>query len=175
MGRLTLRARRNRPELLDDLSEAVSLLPPGQARLLEDHLGLPQCGAVAFVEKGEVHLVIYTSFAGAGRPYCHIQYATSWSAFATHSRFLRSVLAARTGTSLHVVDARLVRDTRHPLSVEIPFPNIRLFRSVGLQREEVDNLYSEFVLLPIRSAGSMDHIIARGFRAARQRLSRSTG
>lgn len=134
--------------VLDDPGAIAAALPPGDARALDDHRPY---GCEALMLKGNdgpCHVVFgrhssrgvrYTTIYAIGRP----------EVFRREGATLRGAILSRTGGMFLVADTRLLGGGTLPFSFRWSLAAPRMVRSATLAPEQVDNLYSEFVLLKL--------------------------
>jgi hypothetical protein len=102
--------------------------------------------------------VIYTRARGNRIPYCHIHYISDVNQWPKFSGAIRSAIAKSGKTPFVIVDSRLVREVGVPYSYDLPFRSFRLYRSPSLEPKQIDNLYSELVLLKLNIVPTLRRI-----------------
>lgn len=122
-------------------------------RIFQDHLPY-QCDHLLAYNSDSLCYVIYTRIEKTKLPYCHIQYISDLSLFSEYSMMIRSEIAKDGRTPFVLVDSRLVKGTKLPFSYILPFRWRRLYKSSGLKPAQIDNLYSENILLSLSNIPS---------------------
>lgn len=128
------------PELIQ------SHLGPSDLTLFSDHQFYDCCHHLLIRSAAQSCYVIYT-VQRSHFPYCYIQFISNPDLFAQKSLKIRTAIANRHNLRLLLVDSRLVKDLNLPWTVELPIQFTKLYRSERLTPQQIDNLYSELVLL----------------------------
>jgi hypothetical protein len=149
-----------------DPGEIASRATPAERAILRDHDGLARCHALLAANGESYCLVVYTVSLDTSRPYCHIHHVGNPEVFAKEGRAIRHAMAEQSGVGTHVVDSRFVAAKRPPFSYRLPARHVKLYRSQSLAPSQIDNLYSEFVLLDLLTARSLEHLGTRAVRTA---------
>jgi hypothetical protein len=132
---------------IQDMNRMKGILNEKEMRILEDHFDYPYLGhLLAYDDKSHCY-VIFTIVGKTRFPYCFIQYISNLELFSIYSRTIRSRVAKTGLTPIVLVDSRLVRGIKLSFSYELPIRFPKLYKSSRLQPEQIDNLYSELVLL----------------------------
>jgi hypothetical protein len=133
-------------QILHDPILIQSHLSPSDLRLCGDHQSYDYCQHLLIRRAAQYCYVIYT-VQRSHFPYCYIQFISNPGLFAQQSIEIRRAIADRQKLRLLLVDSRLVKELHLPWTVELPMPFIKLYRSERLTPPQIDNLYSELVLL----------------------------
>lgn len=140
--------------LYKDAEIATLDLSSTDRAILEDHYPYKNCHQlVVQVSNYEYCHVLYTLNRDPILSYCHIQAISNRSLFEQLQAVIRNCIRRDTGISLIIVDSRLVQSIKLPFSFEAPLGAPRIYRSPELAAAQVDNLYSEYILLGLRSLG----------------------
>ena len=115
-------------------------------RLYQDHLPYP-CHHLAIVEGNQHCYILYTKVTSAAVPYCHIQGISDVAVFGRYSDRIRWAIMQTHKTPFVLVDTRFVETLNLPWCYTLPFTWPRLYRSPHLHPPQIDNLYSENILL----------------------------
>jgi len=126
-------------------------------RLFQDHR-LYDCRHLIVSDSIDYCYLIYTRVKNSKIPYCYIQYISNLDQFSEYSGLIRSHIIRNTKTPFILVDSRLVQQTRLPLSFDLPVRSLKLYKSSSLKPAQIDNLYSELVLLSLSSMPTMKRI-----------------
>lgn len=138
----------------DDEVAALSLDSADQT-IFEDHRPYGDCHqlVVQGSNPGEYCHVLYTIHPDRLLSYCHIQSISNVEVFGRYQSTIRKCISRDSRILWIIVDSRLIASLKLPYSVEIPVGAPRIYRSNTLQETQVDNLYSEYILLGLRSLG----------------------
>ena len=127
--------------------EIEPLLPGAEREIFNGHR-LPGCGHLLLRGRpGEHCYLVYTRTMGKRFPFAHIHYLGNPQAFARNLDRVRLHLMLTLRTPLIMIDARLVAGVALPNSREVPLSVPHVFRSDSLSAAQIDNLYSELILL----------------------------
>ncbi|NEP60426.1 MAG: GNAT family N-acetyltransferase [Symploca sp. SIO2G7] len=121
-------------------------LKDNDLQLFQDHLPYPHCGHLLAYNSSDYCYVIYTVVDKYELSHCYIHYISNPELFSKYSLGIRAKIAKSGHTSIVVVDSRMVRGLRLPLSYELSLLT-KLYKSTSLRAEQIDNLYSELMLL----------------------------
>jgi hypothetical protein len=158
------RARGVEVELLDDPMEIRPHLDETHRRYLDDHLPY-ECGHLLVRQSMRYCYVVHISITSAKLPYALILYVSDPELFAELSIPIRAFIMGKSGMRFVAVDSRLIRDLPLRASFDLPSSIRRLYKPDRLSPHQVDNLYSEFVLLRIGATASLgDMIRSAGLR-----------
>jgi hypothetical protein len=142
--------RAGRPQgwfILQDVAQIEQQVAGRDLQLLRDHAAYASCEHLLLREGDAYCYAIFTVVRRSRLPHCYIHYVSDAGLFARHSLAIRAAMAKRAGTPLVFVDSRLVRNQPLPRACELPVAIRKTYRSSSLRPEQIDNLYSEFVLL----------------------------
>ena len=126
-------------------------LSPEEQRIFEDHAAY-DCRHLVLFSKRNPERTCYLVFNATrikGLPVAHLHYAGDRAVFAEAAPYALWRIGLRTGAPLTLVPRRFAPEgLRGALSVRYRFrPDKIFYRSARLQAEQLDNLYSELVLL----------------------------
>lgn len=137
----------------------LSLLDAEERRLFVDHRPY-RVGNLLLREDGEHCAILYTCVERYRVRYCHIHFIGAKAIFARHEEAVRSALMQRHGVRLVVVDTRLVRNLSFRRSMDFWAPAHAVYRpSGGVSPAQVDNLYSDVVMLRLAIMPHLSHEI----------------
>src|SRR5690606_25784877 len=143
---------------------AADLLDDDARELVADHVGLPGLHHVVADTPSGPLLLVLARVTGGRRPYLHVHHVSAPSVFAAHHLAVRRAIAADLGGPL-LVDARFRWAAELPRVRRLPDDSLKLHKPCDdLPTDQIDNLYSELVLLPFPqlppSAGPVGQRIA---------------
>jgi len=131
---------------LSDPDEIAPLLNESDRAILEAHR-IHRCGHLLLLGNTDACYLIFTKTKGKRFHFAHVHYLSNGTVFARNLDRVRLHLLLSTGTPLVMIDARLVAELKFPHSREVALGVPHIFRSETLAPEQVDNLYSELILL----------------------------
>src|SRR4030067_344459 len=136
------------PNFIQDHERIRRQLKGEDLNIFQDHLHLPACSHFLFLNQDRYCYGIYTIVRNnTPRPYCSLHYISDLDQFYKWNRLIRTELIRCSQTYFVLVDSRAVRGLHLPFSYELPHEIPRLYKSPNLQPGQIDNLYSELVLL----------------------------
>lgn len=129
-----------------DKSAIKDKLEPTEKKLFLDHESYSRCQHLLVEAEGEQCYVIFTLVKNTKFPYSYIQYIGNRDLFARYSLGIRQAIAKINRTFLVLVDTRLVPGAI-PWRFNLPIKICRLYKSSKVEPWQIDNLYSELILL----------------------------
>jgi hypothetical protein len=150
-------------ELIHDLSAIEQKLEGQDLKIFHDHKPYP---CLHFLLRGEggYCYIIYTKLKRKRIPYVHLHYISDPNLFGLAYREIRQSLLSHTKASFILIDSRLVKDQKLPLSVWLPYRAPKQYLSKTLKPEQIDNLYSELVMLNLRTHPRFKYLIRDAWR-----------
>ncbi|MGB5631345.1 MAG: hypothetical protein WBM86_01030, partial [Waterburya sp.] len=115
--------------------------------LLQDHSTCSRCQHLLAEANDEHCYIIFTLVKNAKFPYSHMQYLGNPELFARYSLAIRQAIAKIGGTPLVLIDRRLLKGTKPAFCFNLPIKICKLYKSSRLKPEQIDNLYSELMIL----------------------------
>ena len=144
----------NNSILLGESTTEISL-PPVEQKIFNDHRRYAHCHQLVLkLGKACCH-VVYTLNREAQLSYSHIHFISDRALFEQHQRTIRQQIVRQSGLPLIIIDSRLCASTKLPLSYRLPLSSPRIYRSSQLVPTQIDNLYSELMLLEFGTANSL--------------------
>jgi hypothetical protein len=119
-------------------------------RIFKDHQPYP-CSHFLLIDDDRYCYVIYTNSKRNRIPYAHLHYISDSSLFERAHRDIRRSILAEARAFFLLIDSRLVRKRKLPISFCLPYRAPKQFISPTLKPEQIDNLYSELVVLNLRT------------------------
>jgi hypothetical protein len=116
-------------------------------KLFTDHQMYPNCQHLLACHGNQFCYLIFTIIKNSLLSYCYIHFISDVNFFAEHNFIIRSRIAQLSQTSLILVDARLISQVQLHFTYELPMHFTKLYKSDTLKPEQIDNLYSELILL----------------------------
>jgi len=137
---------RNKCEVVLDNSKIEALLNGPELRIFKDHLPYDCFHVLLKGTNGSCYVVFTRSFRKK-IPYLVVQHISDAKIFAEliNSALIRILLKFK---CLYIqADDRMLHELKLSNSIDIKLTCEKLFKSESLQREQIDNLYSELILL----------------------------
>jgi hypothetical protein len=138
------------PVIVSDRSRIAEILDPINLKIFIDHSHY-NCGHLVIKDKHGYSYIIYTRKRyrkyNCDISYAHIHYISDRSAFLRRLNKIKSYFLKSLKYFFLAVDERLIGDATIPYSKVYQLKIPRMYKSEVLSREQVDNLYSELVVL----------------------------
>ncbi len=119
------------------------------------------CGHLLVNHGDEYCYVLYTFVVRHWLPYCHIHYISNRAIFEKTQPVIRSSLIRKHNAKFVGLDARRVSDMSFPSSFKFWAPGDGLYKSADMKPEQIDNLYSDVVMLKLSVLPSARSQLAR--------------
>jgi len=138
------------PVIVSDRSRIAEILDPINLKIFIDHSHY-NCGHLVIKDKRGYSYIIYTRKRyrkyNCDISYAQILYISDRSAFLRRLNKIKSYFLKSLKYFFLAVDERLIGDATIPYSKVYQLKIPRMYKSEVLSREQVDNLYSELVVL----------------------------
>jgi hypothetical protein len=138
------------PVIVSDRSKIAEILDPVNLKIFIDHSHY-NCGHLVMQDKYGYSYIIYTRKRyrkyNCDIPYAQILYISDRSAFLRRLNKIKSYFLKSRKYFFLAVDERLIGNATIPYSKVYQLKVPRMYKSEVLSREQIDNLYSEFVVL----------------------------
>ena len=134
-------------KITTDIWEIQSRLEAAEQKLLQDHQSYARCHHLLAEAEGQSCYLIFTLVKNTKVSYSYIQYLGNAKFFARYSLAIRRAIAQISQTFLILVDTRLLQGEKLPLRFNLPIEICRLYKSSSVKPQEIDNLYSELILI----------------------------
>jgi hypothetical protein len=138
------------PVIVSDQSKIAEILDPVNLKIFIDHSHY-NCGHLVIKDKYGYSYIIYTRKRyrkyNCDISYAHIHYISDRSAFLRRLNKIKSYFLKSLKYFFLAVDERLIGNATIPYSKVYQLKVPRMYKSDVLSREQVDNLYSELVVL----------------------------
>jgi len=136
--------------IVSDQSRIAEILDPVDLRIFRDHLQY-DCVHLVIQDKRRYSYLLYTGKSykkyNLDIPYAHIQYISDRSVFLKHLNRVKTYFLKSRKYLFLAVDERLIGDRPIPYSKVYRLKIPRMYKSDILTGDQVDNLYSELVVL----------------------------
>jgi hypothetical protein len=138
------------PVIVSDQSKIAAILDPVNLKIFTDHSHY-NCGHIVIQDKYGYSYIIYTKKRyrkyNCNIPYAQILYISDRSAFLRRINKIKSYFLKSRKCLFLAVDERLLGNAAIPYSKVYQLKVPRMYKSEVLSREQIDNLYSELVVL----------------------------
>ena len=138
------------PAIVSDQSKIAEILDPVNLKIFRDHSHY-DCGHLVIQDKYGYSYIIYTRKRyrkyNCDIPYAQILYISDRSAFLRCLNKIKSYFLKSRKYFFLAVDERLIGNATIPYSKVYQLKIPKMYKSEVLSREQIDNLYSELVVL----------------------------
>ncbi|MCI0387153.1 MAG: hypothetical protein MOB07_00045 [Acidobacteria bacterium] len=147
---LSASSKEDPPVIVSDQSRIAEILDPVDLIIFRDHLQY-NCGHLVIQDKHGYSYLLYTEKTykkyNCDVPYVHIQYISNRSVFLKRLNKIKTYFLKSRKYLFLAVDERLIGNRPIPYSKVYQLKIPRMYKSEILTGEQVDNLYSELVVL----------------------------
>jgi hypothetical protein len=157
IGRRLFQPKYTPLQMTHDLATIESELDGQNRKIFHDHKPY-QCYHFLATEADRYCYLIYTKLKRR-LPYAHIHYISNLDLFELVYRDIRKAILSHSSAYFLLIDSRLVNNRRLPLSLCLPFRTPKQYMSSRLEPEQIDNLYSELVLLNLRTLPRLKYLL----------------
>ncbi|UCD77070.1 MAG: hypothetical protein JSW26_16770 [Desulfobacterales bacterium] len=159
--------RRARPELSDtrvthDPAEIEKKLQGEHLKIFNDHK-IYRCSHFLLTDRERYCYLIYSKLKRKRLPYAHVHYVSDRDLFARAYRDIRNSIVSHCGAYFILIDSRLVENLKLPFSFCLPYRAPKQYLSSTLKPGQIDNLYSELILLDLKTHPRFKYLI-RNYR-----------
>jgi hypothetical protein len=126
----------------------MTYLSKNDIQIFKDHMQAI-CKALLYVNGNDYCLIFYKTVRRKGLPFNHILFISNINLFMTSKNKILIKLCVLEKHIFHLIDSRILGEDFKGFAWDYSLPRPRQFKSDKLRKEDIDNLYSEFVLLPI--------------------------
>ena len=169
IGRRLFQPKYPAQELTHDLAAIENRLEGQDLEIFNDHQPYP-CFHFLLSGKCRYCYIIYTKSKRKRIPYVHLHYISDPDLFGLAYRDIRKSILAHTRAYFILIDSRLVKTRKLPLSICLPYRAPKQYLSTRLKPEQIDNLYSELVMLNLRTHPRLKYLVRNLWRRITGRL-----
>ena len=126
----------------------MAYLSKNDVQIYKDHVRA-LCKTLLYVKENDYCLIFYKTVRRKGLLFNHILFISNINLFMTSKNKILIKLCVLEKHIFHLIDSRILGEDFKGFTWDYPLVRPRLFKSDKLRKEDIDNLYSEFVLLPI--------------------------
>ena len=149
-GRRLFQQKFSATNLSHDSAAIEKKLEGQNLKIFNDHQKYP-CFHFLLAGQDRYCYIIYTKLRRKRIPYAHLHYISDPDLFALAYRDIRNSILSHARAYFLLIDSRLVKDRKLPVSICLPYRAPKQYRSSTLKPEQIDNLYSELVMLNLRT------------------------
>jgi hypothetical protein len=146
-----------------DLATIEQKLEGQNLKIFNDHKHYP-CFHFLLTCKDRYCYIIYTKLRRKRIQHAHLHYISDPNQFALAYRDIRKSILDHTKAYFLLIDSRLVKNKKLPLSICLPYRAPKQYVSSTLKPEQIDNLYSELVMLNLRTQPRLKYLIRKTWR-----------
>ena len=164
LGRRLFQPKYTPPRMTHDLAIIEKKLDRQNRKIFHDHKPY-QCSHFLATETDRYCYLIYTKLKRK-RPYAYIHYISNLDLFELVYRDIRKEILFHSSVYFFLIDSRLVNNRSLPLSFCLPYRSPKQYLSSRLEPAQIDNLYSELVILNLRTLPKLKYL----FRDIRRKI-----
>jgi hypothetical protein len=158
LGRRLRQLKAREVFITHDTEEIEKLLSREHLRILYDHKPY-QCSHLLVRANDDYCYIIFTKCKRKRIPYAHIHYISNLNLFSLTYVRIRKTILKNSNSCFIMIDSRFVKTVNLPLSFCIPFRAPKLYLSSRLDPDQIDNLYSEIVLMNLGSHPRLKYLL----------------
>jgi len=156
-GRRLFQPRYSPTNLTHELAAIEKKLEGRNLKIFNDHKQY-QCFHLLLTGKDRYCYIIYTKLRRKRIPYVHLHYISDPDLFALAYRDIRKSILSHAKARFLLIDSRLVKNKKLPVSICLPYRAPKQYMSATLKPEQIDNLYSELVMLNLRTQPRLKYL-----------------
>lgn len=151
---LTIFSRQPKLKIITEKSLIYQKLSPQEQKIFADHKAQPRCHHLLAETADRSCYIIFNLVKNAKFPFSHIQYLGNAELFVRHSLAIRQAIALRVQNPWVIIDHRMLKGLKPNFCFSLPIEVCRLYKSSTVKPEQIDNLYSELVIIDFNSIPS---------------------
>jgi hypothetical protein len=157
-GRRLSEPQSPRTHIIHEPSQIKKKLESEHLKIFNDHINYP-CSHLLAVAKDRYCYIIYAKQKNKRLRYAHVHFISDTDFFSLVYRDLRQSIIAESKAHFIMIESRFVRHLSLPLSFSLSFRAPKQYLSSTLKPEQIDNLYSEIILLNLRTHARLKYLI----------------
>jgi hypothetical protein len=157
-GRRLFQPKYSPINLTHDLAAIEQRLEGQNLKIFNDHKHY-RCFHFLLTGKDGYCYIIYTKLRRKRIQHAHLHYISDPDLFALAYRDVRKSILSHAKANFLLIDSRLVKNKKLPLSICLPYRAPKQYISSTLKPEQIDNLYSELVMLNLRTQPRLRYLI----------------
>jgi hypothetical protein len=154
--------------VIHDPAEIEKKLQGDHLTIFNDHK-IFRCFHFVLTGKKRYCYLIYSKLKRKRIPYAHVHYISDRDLFALAYREIRKSILSHCRAYFILIDSRLVDQLKLPFSFCLPYRAPKQYLSSTLKPGQIDNLYSELILLDLKTHPRLKYLI----RDIRQKIFKS--
>jgi hypothetical protein len=162
-GRRLFAPKSPRIQITHEPSLIKSKLAGGHLKILNHHLNYP-CSHLLAAAEDRYCYIIYAKQKNKRLNYAHVHFISDPDFFSLVYRDIRQSILSESKACYILIDSRFVRNLSLPISFSLPFRAPKQYLSPTLKPEQIDNLYSEIMLLNLRTHARFKYVIRNIWR-----------
>lgn len=162
-GRRLFQPKYSSVNLIHDLAAIEKTLDGQNLIIFNDHKPYP-CFHFLLTGKDRYCYIIYAKLRRKRIPYAHLHYISDPDLFALAYRDIRKSILSHANAFFLLIDSRLVKNRKLPISICLPYRAPKQYMSSTLKPPQIDNLYSELVMLNMRTHPRLKYLIRNIWR-----------
>lgn len=143
--------------LTHDLAAIEQKLEGQNLNIFNDHKHYP-CLHFLLTGQDRYCYIIYTKLRRKRTQHVHLHYISDPDLFTLAYRDIRKSILSHAKARFLLIDSRLVKNRKLPLSISLPYRAPKQYISSTLKPEQIDNLYSELVMLNLRTQPRLKYL-----------------
>jgi hypothetical protein len=156
-GRRLFQPKYSPINLTHDLAAIQQKLEGQNQKIFNDHKHYP-CFHFLLTGKDRYCYIIYTILRRRRIQHAHLHYISDPGLFALTYHDIRKSILSHAKARFLLIDSRLVKNKKLPLSICLPYRAPKQYISSTLKPEQIDNLYSELVMLNLRTQPRLKYL-----------------
>ena len=157
-GRRLFQPKHSPGYLTHDLAAIEKKLEGQSLKIFNDHKPY-RCSHFLLTVKNRSCYIVYTKLKRKRIPYAYLHYISDPDLFALAYRDIRKSILSHSKAYFLLADSRLVKNRKLPVSICLPYRAPKQYMSSTLKPEQIDNLYSELVMLSLRTHPRLKYLI----------------
>jgi hypothetical protein len=157
-GRRLFQPKYSPINLTHDLAAIQQKLEGQNQKIFNDHKHY-RCLHFLLTGKDRYCYIIYTKLRRKRTQHVHLHYISDPDLFALAYRDIRKSILCYAKARFLLIDSRFVKNRKLPLSICLPYRAPKQYISSTLKPEQIDNLYSELVMLNLRTQPRLKYLI----------------
>jgi hypothetical protein len=139
--------QRQAPEITRDAERLEGILDVDDLKIFRDHQVFEKCKHLALISSDTYCYMVYTVTTDSRMGVCHIHYVSDTTIFSENGSSLVRDIMVYENIYIVIADSRLLGGAKVQFCMSLSFHCDRYYKSTRLEASQIDNLYSELVLL----------------------------
>jgi len=156
-GRRLFQPKYSPINLTHDLAAIEQKLEGQNQKIFNDHKHY-RCYHFLLTGEDRYCYIIYTKLRRKRIQHVHLHYISDLDLFALAYRDIRKSILSHAKARFLLIDSRFVKNRKLPVSICLPYRAPKQYISSTLKPEQIDNLYSELVMLNLRTQPRLKYL-----------------